>query len=570
MSAIIDLGVIRASNKHVIQLRSYDPYPATGPKFYSIGAFDVWRPFEKYNKGDWVAYVTGDIFYNGSWDASINFPFLSNSIPGALNTVYLVSKQGIQNFGDGNITFQIGDIVKYNGSKWTRMPAEEFTYVCMITHTSDIAFDNSKWFKNSLPPNYILDNKNGILYGNIPYLPIYSQRYNFFIKIVKNDALRQQSTFINQEFTFLIKGQIDNALSFNSDYDLGSINLGYLSELQVKASHEISGLNVKYQLIQGALPSGLSLGSDGSIIGRVNYNAELGPYNFRIRASDIYNQVIEKDFVLSVTKYDNIQYTQIYTKPFLNRNARYDYSVFISDPNIFPRSLIYRPDDPNFGVQENIILHLEYGIQQVNLGDYLEAMAQGFYRKKLWFGNVKSSIAKDEYGNHVYDVVYIEIVDPLKNVSEVFSENLTDIYVYPNSINEMRRSLELVEINSSIVKVDEFQLPKWMRTPQPFTGLSLGYTLSVPLCYTLPGSSDLIIKKIKDSDFKFDKINFEIDRLIVNDNLSVPGPKYLIFPSKSRPEVKITDFSGSIVTNFVLGPSGILIATDGTPIDVEE
>jgi hypothetical protein len=566
MTEIIDLGAIRASNRHVIQLRSYDPYPATGPKLYSMGANSMWEPLKKYNKGDWVAYVTGEFFYNGLWNASINFPNLSDSFPSAANTIYLVSKQGIQNFGNGDISFQIGDLVKHNGVKWTRVSADLITYVCTETHESSLAFEADKWVKNILPPYYILDNNNGVLYADIPYLPIYSQLYTFIIKIEKTDSLRNQTAFINQTFKLLIKGQIDDQIIFQSSTDLGSINQGYLSELFVKASHQSSNLNVKYQIISGQLPPGLTLGSDGSIIGRVDYDADIGQYNFKIRASDIYNQIVEKNFSIGVTKYDDLKYTQIYTKPFLLRNSRYNYSIFITDPSIFPRSMIYRPDDPNFGIQTEIKLFLEYGIQQVKLDDYLEAMAQGFYKKKLWFGEVKSSPGKDEQGNYAYDIVYIEIVDPLNNSQNEFIENLDQqIEVYPNSISEMRRSLELIEIDGEIVKLDEFQLPRWMRTPQPDSGISLGYQLASTLCFALPGHGDTIVDKIKNSEFKFNTIDFEIDRLIVENNLSLSGPKYLIFPSTSNPEVKITDLSGTIITSFVLGSSGILTTAGGQP-----
>jgi hypothetical protein len=71
-----------------------------------------------------------------------------------------------------------------------------------------------------------------------------------------------------------------------------------------------------------------------------------------------------------------------------------------------------------------------------------------------------------------------------------------------------------------------------MRTVQEDTGSPLGFILAVPLCYALPGKGDTIVKRIKVSSFKFNSIDFDIDRLIVKDNLTTTGAKYLLFPRK--------------------------------------
>jgi len=56
MSSTINLGSIRAANKHIFQLKSYDPYPAIGPTNYSCAGENLWSPFTSYNLGDWVVY----------------------------------------------------------------------------------------------------------------------------------------------------------------------------------------------------------------------------------------------------------------------------------------------------------------------------------------------------------------------------------------------------------------------------------------------------------------------------------------------------------------------------------
>lgn len=57
--------------------------------------------------------------YKGVWNASTNTPTLANGT-GDTGDVYRVSVSGIQNLGSGNITFDVGDYVIYNGTVWEK------------------------------------------------------------------------------------------------------------------------------------------------------------------------------------------------------------------------------------------------------------------------------------------------------------------------------------------------------------------------------------------------------------------------------------------------------------------
>jgi hypothetical protein len=570
--SIIDLGAIRASDKHIIQLNSYDPYPTTGPSYYRFTADNIWRPFTNYNEGDWVVYFpssAGGVFYGGQWSAASNTPTLADGMSLQSGTFYTVNATATLSLGSGLITFEIGDIVVYNGATWSKVAGKDVTRICLTSHYSGNSYNPALWTNNALPPYYNLDASSGALYADLPYLPFYSQTYNFTIRIDKHDALTAQIAYVNQQFKLVIKGQIDNAISFITPSNLGSLNTGYLSELAVVATHQYDTLSITYTIIAGELPPGLSLGFDGSIIGRVDYGADLGQYNFSVRATDLYNQIIEKDFYINVTKYDDLTYTQIYVRPFLLKDSRYDYSVFITDPSIFESSKMYRPADPNFGVQREIKMYLEYGIQRVRLSDYVEAMVKCFTKKKVFFGEVKTVPAQDEYGDYVYDVVYVEIIDPLENANGDFVESFVEAntLVYPNSIGNMRRALELIEIDGAIVKTDEYQLPKWMRTPQS-SGVPLNYVTAVVLCYTSPNMGSAIVKNIRDSGFSFNTINFDIDRLVIEDNLSVSGVRYMPFFETASTQVNLATSNQDVLTTFVLGTAGPLTGDDGSPITI--
>jgi hypothetical protein len=54
------------------------------------------------------------------WDPSTNSPSLSNGT-GESGELYVCISSGTVNFGAGNITFGIGDLVQYNGSTWNKV-----------------------------------------------------------------------------------------------------------------------------------------------------------------------------------------------------------------------------------------------------------------------------------------------------------------------------------------------------------------------------------------------------------------------------------------------------------------
>lgn len=57
--------------------------------------------------------------YQGTWNASTNSPALADGT-GSTGDVYRVSTAGTRDLGSGNITFDVGDLVIYNGSVWQK------------------------------------------------------------------------------------------------------------------------------------------------------------------------------------------------------------------------------------------------------------------------------------------------------------------------------------------------------------------------------------------------------------------------------------------------------------------
>jgi len=78
-----------------------------------------------------------------------------------------------------------------------------------------------------------------------------------------------------------------------------------------------------------------------------------------------------------------------------------------------------------------------------------------------------------------------------------------------------------------------------MNTAQQGNYLPLGYVKVVILCYALPTFGDRILARINLSKFNFKTINFEIDRLTIENTLDNTSNKYLLFNKQNIRVLKI-------------------------------
>ena len=398
---------------------------------------------------------------------------------------------------------------------------------------------------SKLPQGLRLDPKVGHIYGYTPYQPAYTHNYTLTINAVKENKTTHELFTATNTFTLALRGEVESYIEWVSDSDLGSIDTGVTSEISVSAQQLKTNYDVKYVQTGGTIPQGLTLQRDGSLSGFVEYG-HTGTYTFTVLATDVYELgAIEKEFKLTVTEYNQREYTSIYVKPFLAQAKRDSYREFISNEFTFDPNLMYRYFDPNFGVQNDIKLILHYGIEKVNLDEYATALWENFYRKRLYFGDVKVAVAHNSAGDAVYEIVYVEVVDDMVNndnlsINRLYYTN-NDIF-YPGSIDNMRKQLGLIVLpDDNYVDINEYTLPMFMRTPQAGDYKPPGYLRVIPLCYALPGQGSRIVSRIKISGFDFKLLDFEIDRIIVQNSLDNSSAKYLIMERQALGDRIITD-----------------------------
>lgn len=255
--------------------------------------------------------------------------------------------------------------------------------------------------------------------------------------VAANDEVDIPSTA--KTFSLKVIGEIDSNIRWLTPPDLGTINANRISTFRVVAETTVPDTKMVYELVGGRLPFGMYLSYDGEIIGEANQFADgnlLGlttfdnqtmtwdgfepgdttfdrEYKFTVKARDRFNlAAIEQEFTLKVNDLDNTQYTNIYMRPMLPESQREYYRTFISNPDVFEPSKIYRPQDPTFGLQKNLDMLVYAGIEAKDIGEFVAAAAKNHKRKKYILGDIKSAKAQPIGEDEIYEVIYIEVKDP--------------------------------------------------------------------------------------------------------------------------------------------------------------
>ena len=402
---------------------------------------------------------------------------------------------------------------------------------------------------NNLPPGLTLDPTSGWLYGYIPNLgvsekifyfsltaelidyPVVSPAYNYSLAITGS---------INNEITWLT-GTVKTLDVGGATYrDLGTINNGSTSIFYVKAINA-AGLELQYQLLSGSnslLPQGLELLPSGDIVGRVSFDTfvldggtttfDVAPQNnisdpttfdlthfFTVTAYSVNGVVnVNQVFAITVVRAFEEPYENLYIQAMPPQNNRDLVNSLLHNSDIFQPSLIYRSDDPNFGVATNIVYMHAYGLNSSTIADYYSSLYENHYWKNLVLGAVETAQARDYYGNIVYEVVYSRVIDNLVNdQGQSVSKQVTLPYavdsittVYPNSLIDMRN--QVIDTVGQVSNV----LPLWMTSKQE-NGKVLGFVPAWVIAYTKPGKAKQVSYYIAEEfGEKLNLIDFEVDR----------------------------------------------------------
>ena len=245
--------------------------------------------------------------------------------------------------------------------------------------------------------------------------------------------------------------------------------------------------------------------------------------------SELSNAVsVFRRFTVRVDRYFNQPYQSLYVKCMPPYGDRALIDDLIQNQDLIPVDLVYRPDDPNFGVAKNVTYVHAYGLNAASFQDYFDSLVINHYWKNLTLGQIKTAQALDADGNVLYEVVYSQIIDDLvNNAGESVGKDVRLPYpiteddsvlvdtVYPNSLINMRD--QVVDTVGQISPPLTPALPLWMTSKQA-DGSVPGFTPAWVIAYVKPGQSGRVAYNIRTQfsgnintiDFKVDR--YEIDR----------------------------------------------------------
>jgi len=376
-----------------------------------------------------------------------------------------------------------------------------------------------------------------------------------------NTRLNINETTFDSKFDFTV-----NAFAASTEqvgYQLGALTVtnggsGYVTQPTVTisappATATAIQATAGVVTIEGGVITAIAIGNPGrgyvtpptvTITGGGGSNATASASIIEV---DLTNAVsVFRRFSVTVNRAFNEPYETLYIKAMPPAEDRVLVDQLLLNQDIIPESLVYRADDPNFGVATSVIYDHAYGLTAASLDLYVESLDINHYWKNLTLGEIRTARALDSFGNVLYEVVYSAVIDNLVNNDGVsVNKQVTLPYpvnegdsteidvVYPNSLINMRD--QVIDTVGQITPA----LPLWMLSKQ-VNGQILGFTPAWVIAYVKPGESGRVAYNIRTKygeqlnrvDFKVDR--YEIDRSQTYDwqpyDDSVSAGKWIPYP----------------------------------------
>ena len=423
----------------------------------------------------------------------------------------------------------------------------------------------------SLPPGLILDKETGWLTGTLGAVTANRSTYTFtavaYVEIPVSATAVSVRESAPVTYTIDILQDIDHYVVWNTPADLGIIDNGRVSTLEISGQTN-RGETLTFSIKSGRysrLPQGLSLLPTGLLSGRTTfdffsmdrsaYRVTLddgtstfdSKYTFSVLAQDSTGIVYDiKEFTITVRNVNTKPFENLYMRAFLPSALRERFKTTIQDPNLVSipgEDIVYRRDDPYFGLASDIKFLAVPGTTAATPASYVAAMSTHHRNKKINFTELKLAYAVDENLQPLYEVIYVQVKDyndtsvdnTSRNLSRSYTSRLSDagllisqsntlpvdqlgtlteglyasedagsITAVPSSANKST-SLSNTFGNMTGEIIDnigyEYQgaLPKWMTTIQPGTGQPLGFIRAVVLAYLKPGAGERLLFRYQSS-----------------------------------------------------------------------
>jgi hypothetical protein len=225
-------------------------------------------------------------------------------------------------------------------------------------------------------------------------------------------------------------------------------------------------------------------------------------------------------------------------------------SLFPTYASLIPDTLVFRPDDANFGRPAAASTYLIKGLD--GAAD-LDAAILGADREagrinhtyntpfRLILGTHRYAVARDSRGAVVYEVLMRDLYDPSARAGGFLNQDLVldetvaypqnhNLKVYAHSLNNIRRDLTLevgfpvpdADLRHTIGLDGPELMPLWMRSAQTAGNASTapGYLATVPIAYLTPGSTPKVTALLRKNKTLLPEsgIVYYFDKYLVTEN----------------------------------------------------
>lgn len=423
-----DFGFRRANNYVTLVLDIVDPNTLSGVVSYYVKAINEDGTPSILPPGLELDATTGEIAgrvpYQPAITLEYNFTIAAQRIGYDADRVQLLKFAKEQtNAGVSQLK-----INKFDAEYLDKIPGREFTWLGRTYKVLNVL--------STVSDEYEILNLTTPLLDNIP--PGSS------INLGTITLVEEEIAISTRQFKLRLLGEVDSTIKWLTQSNFGNFSANYISTLSVKAETTVPGGTLLYTLKSGTLPPGLKLSLDGEIIGKVNsFGQPTQPgltifdsgtftidqnatrldrtYKFTINARDQFGfSAIDREFVITLADPDNKLYSNLYMAPMMTAQKRRDFADIINNSTIFVPSSLYRPNDPNFGLQKTIKMLLYPGIEAKNVQEFVGKLSQNAKRKRYHIGNIKTAQAKEPgTQNIIYEIVYLDVVDPQESTKPV-------------------------------------------------------------------------------------------------------------------------------------------------------
>lgn len=476
------------------------------------------------------------------------------------------------------------DLGTYRANNYITLVLDVFDTTAVYYEIDNIA---------NLPPNMNIDLVTGEIFGRVPAQPATTKTYSFTVTASRyGDATTSETAHSSKSFTVKIIGEIDSVISWITPSNLGHINVGTISTLNIVAMSSITNANISYRITNGVLPPGLTLSQDGEILGKVSQysnqvnfdnksttfdsdqsqfrvtfddnttifddnSTKIGysPYVTTFNKSNVKSGIISFDLTpTSKTTFDNGTTTidriykftvEAYDESYFSAVSRtFSITIDVLHYNLYS-NIYVKPymtpshravwskfiNNPAIFTPDSLYRQNdpEFGLQpELNMLIYA-----GIETKQIsaYTELLNESVKRFHFGDLQKAIAYNP--GTTTPVYEVLYANMID----PLLEDTLYANDNVTMWRSQIEKIGEsnwLHLPLWMRSIQPSYRKQLGFVLGVPVCFCKSGTADTILLNIKHYNFDFKLLDYTVDRFIINQITGYDADKYIIFNNRNH------------------------------------